>query len=202
MRTIITVLFLSFLPSVVYAGCPETAEKCDITASRTPKESIKEFRTLVEKNVKSGMSEGAKRVFMNIMSNYFDFNLMAQASMGGEWKNLTEEEKTEFKTLFGKMIRTSYLKKLINHSSYDVTLGSEKSNTTNARVKTTLKKKTGKSQPIEVEYRLIKQGNSWKIYDVVTDEVSLVKNYRSTFISIYKKNGSKALMDHLKKNTK
>ncbi|MBN2725192.1 MAG: ABC transporter substrate-binding protein [Deltaproteobacteria bacterium] len=201
---LISIICLLIVPDFSIASCPETSknEGCKIPGVSTPSDSIKNFRKLVEKNISGNMSPAAKNIFKTLMKKYFDFNLMAQASMGAEWKNFSTSEQSEFSVLFTQMIQNSYLKKLIKHTSFSVIMGKEKSNKTKARVKTSLVKKKGKSTPIEVEYRLHNGSGSWKIYDVITDEVSLVKNYRSSFISIYKKGGFNGLKKHLQNNAK
>ena len=37
------------------------------------------------------------------------------------------------------------------------------------------------SKPVQLDYSLEKQGDAWKVYDVVVAGVSLVTNYRDTF---------------------
>ncbi len=53
---------------------------------------------------------------------------------------------------------------------------------------------TTKGQEIPVNYRLLQDGNRWRIYDVVIEGISLVNNYRSQFASILQKSSFPELM--------
>jgi phospholipid transport system substrate-binding protein len=52
-------------------------------------------------------------------------------------------------------------------------------------VSTTVKVKTqGKATDADIVYKLRRDGERWVVWDVITDEVSLVRNYRSQFQKI------------------
>ena len=52
--------------------------------------------------------------------------------------------------------------------------------------------------PIALDYKLYKkQGDGWKVYDVIIEGVSLVQNYRSSFGSEIRRNGLDALIAQL-----
>ena len=48
--------------------------------------------------------------------------------------------------------------------------------------------------PIPIDYRLEKQGNGWKVFDVIVDNVSLVTVYRNSFNSEVRKGGVDGLI--------
>jgi len=49
-----------------------------------------------------------------------------------------------------------------------------------------------------LDYRLLKEGNKWIIYDVVIEGVSLVSNYRTQFIKIINEQGYEELVKKMK----
>jgi phospholipid transport system substrate-binding protein len=51
-------------------------------------------------------------------------------------------------------------------------------------------------------YRVILKDGTWKVYDVVVENVSLVQNYRSQFNSILAKNTPDQLLEILRKKVK
>ena len=67
-----------------------------------------------------------------------------------------------------------------------------------AKVVTTLKQTKGKSTTATIEYRLIQHEKQWMVYDVITDELSLVRNYRSTFLRIIGNSGYDGLLNKMK----
>ena len=42
----------------------------------------------------------------------------------------------------------------------------------------------GKKTKIPMDYRLMKKGGNWTVYDIVIDGVSLIQNYRGQFTAI------------------
>ena len=55
----------------------------------------------------------------------------------------------------------------------------------------------GARQPITLDYSLEKNGNAWKVYDVVVGGVSLVTNYRSSFATEVRNGGIDGLIKTL-----
>ena len=54
-------------------------------------------------------------------------------------------------------------------------------------------------EEVLVEYEMRKIKAHWMVYDVVTDDVSIVRNYRSQFHRIIKKKSYKALVDKMRR---
>jgi phospholipid transport system substrate-binding protein len=55
----------------------------------------------------------------------------------------------------------------------------------------------GSNRPVQLDYALEKQGDSWKVYDVIVAGVSLVTNYRDTFNQEVRNNGIDGLIQML-----
>ena len=64
-------------------------------------------------------------------------------------------------------------------------------------VKTEVVRKNG---TVNVDYKLIESPNEWRVYDIVVEGVSLIKNYRSQFGKIIHNDSFNTLMEKL--NTK
>jgi phospholipid transport system substrate-binding protein len=65
-----------------------------------------------------------------------------------------------------------------------------------ATVRTKLITKSGTEIPID--YRMLKEGDRWRAYDVVIEGVSLVSNYRTQFNKIIQQSGYKELINKMK----
>jgi phospholipid transport system substrate-binding protein len=57
----------------------------------------------------------------------------------------------------------------------------------------------GKKVTVEMEYKLLFKGNHWLVYDVITDEQSMLENYRAEFNKIITKESFDALLKRMKK---
>ena len=52
-----------------------------------------------------------------------------------------------------------------------------------------------------MDYRLIKKDGDWYAYDIIVDGVSLVRNYRSQFVSIIRSSSYQELVRRLKERS-
>ena len=57
----------------------------------------------------------------------------------------------------------------------------------------------GKKVTVEMEYKLLYKGDRWLVYDVITDEQSMLENYRAEFNKIITKESFDALLKRMKK---
>ena len=119
---------------------------------------------------------------VEIVSPMFDFALMAKLTLGKKyWPGLTEENKEKFTELFIKKLRTSYLSKLTLYSDEKVIYEPPVQDKNKVRISTYLISKDNK---ISMLYKFYNSKNSWKIYDVEIQGVSIIRSYRSQFYQI------------------
>jgi phospholipid transport system substrate-binding protein len=123
----------------------------------------------------------------------FDFERVSRLVLGKNWTNATPEQKAafqnEFRTLLLRTYATAlskYKNQVIEYKPFRMADGA-----TTADVKTQIIQKGG--QPIEVNYSLAKQGDNWKVFDIIIEGVSLVTNYRSQFAEEVRQNGLDSL---------
>ena len=57
---------------------------------------------------------------------------------------------------------------------------------------------TKSNTEIPIDYRMLKQGDRWRAYDVVIENVSLVSNYRSQFARVIQQSNCGELIKKLK----
>jgi phospholipid transport system substrate-binding protein len=127
----------------------------------------------------------------------FDFSEMSKRSLGLYWKKLSDEQKARFVKLYRLLLKRTYADKIVSSRNEEIIYGRVAENTSAyVEVQTTVS--TGK-QNISVNYRLMRENNDWKVYDVVVEGVSLVQNYRQQFREILGKNSVEKLFDILEK---
>jgi phospholipid transport system substrate-binding protein len=126
----------------------------------------------------------------------FDWEEMAKRSLARFWPQRTSEEKKEFIRLFQELLGSAYLSKLESYSGEKITYEGETVDgdyaTTRVRVVTT------KNQEILIEYRMLKKGDTWVVYDISAEGVSLVNNYRTQFNSVLVKSPFSVLVEKLR----
>ena len=127
-----------------------------------------------------------------------DWATVARSSLGHHWAKRTRAEQTEFVGLFSRLLEETFIDKFETHHAEleKVEYLGEKIIDDYASVKAQVSTKDQIVHP--VEYRLQKSGKDWRIYDVVLEGVSLVKNYRDQFDEILAKSPYEKLVADLR----
>ena len=133
-----------------------------------------------------------------IVATTFDFTEMAKSALGYHWKQITPAQQQEFTSAFVAFIEDSYLSKINDYRGQQVTfLRATNEGPQYAQVVTDIIQPGGK-ESIHVNYRLLQEGNTWKIYDVTVDAISIIANYRNQFNRVMNNKGYDTLIADLK----
>jgi len=131
----------------------------------------------------------------------FDWEEIAERSLGLYWKERTVEEKREFTRLLKNLLLDSYLTKIIdNYSGESVIFDKEIVDGDRAQVESRIVNKAEKS--IVIGARLMKKDNKWLVYDLIIEGVSSLKNYRAQFYDIIRQSSYSELLKRLKEKQK
>ncbi|WP_225409203.1 MlaC/ttg2D family ABC transporter substrate-binding protein [Stigmatella hybrida] len=133
-----------------------------------------------------------------VVEKFVDFEELSKRALGKNWDTLTAAQRKDFTETMKGLLRASYAQKAIGQAQADVKYGKEAIQGNEATVDTTL---TAKADQIPVDYKLYKvagKGGTWRIYDVITDEVSLVETYRGQFRKLLADKGFDGLLSTLK----
>lgn len=125
----------------------------------------------------------------------FDFTEMARRSLARHWAKRTPEEQKDFVKLFSALVENSYASNLESYTNEEVIYIDESIDGNYAEVKTKI---VGEKTEIPIEYRLLKEGDQWKVYDVVIEGVSLINNYRTQFNKIIGQSSYQDLVQKMK----
>ena len=117
-----------------------------------------------------------------IADDIFDFEEIAQRSLARHWRTLTDAQRREFVHLFSDLIERSYMSKIELYSGEPIQYTGERVDGDLATVMTRIITKTRTEVPMD--YRLLKRGDRWLVFDVSIEGVSLVANYRAQFNTI------------------
>jgi phospholipid transport system substrate-binding protein len=119
---------------------------------------------------------------------------MAKLALGKNWRNATNEQKIAFVDEFRDLLIRTYSKSLQEFRDQTITFFPVDiaSNEEKAIVKSEILQSGGPTIP--VAYRVRIKDNSWKVYDISIDGVSLVTSYRGTFTQEVRKSGIDGLL--------
>jgi phospholipid transport system substrate-binding protein len=178
-QIIMRALALSFLvPALALAG-------------GGPMATLKQINGDVDKLLKSNPADGTpaaqkqKADIKALAGKLLDYSELARQSLSQHWEKLTPPQRNEFVSTLRELIERNYVKQLRTNLDYKVDYNNEEMKGDQATVSTTVKVKTqGKATDADIVYKLRRDGERWVVWDVITDEVSLVRNYRSQFQKI------------------
>ncbi|MGD9851692.1 MAG: phospholipid-binding protein MlaC [Nitrospirales bacterium] len=132
------------------------------------------------------------------IGKHFDFGEMAKRSLAAHWKRRQEPDHQEFIKLFQALLSKTYAQKIENYSGETVNYLKERLRDGYAEVQTTI---VSPKTEISLDYRLILKDGTWRVYDVVVDGVSLVKNYRGQFDRIIRDSSYEGLVEKLREKS-
>jgi len=141
-------------------------------------------------------TEERRKQIRTIANEIFDWRETGKRALGRHASTCTAQQREEFAPLFADLIERSYVGKLELYSGERIVYASENIEGDQATVRTKLITKSGTEVPID--YRMQKEGDRWRVYDVAIEGVSLVGNYRSQFNRIIQQSSCGELIKKLK----
>jgi len=142
-------------------------------------------------------TEAKKEKLRDLYSEMFDEVELARRTLGANWKKLNPAQQEEFVRLYRQVLEKAYINKILSYTDQKIVF-SRASMLSDSLAEVQTKIITS-SQEIPLNYRVFLKDGTWKVYDVVIENVSLILNYRSQFESILAKNTPEQLLEILRK---
>lgn len=129
---------------------------------------------------------------------HFDFRRMTQLAVGRYWRQATPEQQQALESQFHNLMVRTYVNALAatkkRHATVEM-LPTKAPSGAEVTVRSRVVPSGG--EPIEIDYQLEKDGQDWKVFDVIVANMSLVTNYRGTFAEEIEKSGIDGLIKTL-----
>ena len=138
-----------------------------------------------------------------IINPHIDFDRVAILVLGKHWRTATPVQKERFKQEFRMLLVRTYTTAFTEYSDWKIRyLPLEKdASDKKTMVKTEILQSSG--QPVAINYRMVHEGDDWKVYDVLIEGISLLQNYRTSFNEEIEQTGSlDQLISHLAERNK
>jgi phospholipid transport system substrate-binding protein len=195
MRTRLLAVAIALAPLAAVAG-----------TSAGPRDQLLHYNKQLDAELKKKPAAGSAEAEVNrtriktLAGELFDYAELAHRSLAQHWDKLTPAQRDEFVSTMKEMIEKNYVKQLRTNLDYEVQYKDEAVNGEEATVSTIIKVRTkGKSTDAAIDYKMHKVASGWRVYDVITDEVSMVKNYRQQFNKIITTESYDALVKKMRK---
>ena len=146
-----------------------------------------------DENLKND-KQGRRVALRNAIDERFDYRQMAIRALAKNWDLRSDQERQQFISLFKSLLENSYASKLEAYSDEKINYLSEVIKGKYALVKTEVVRP---SSTIAVDYKLIQESGDWQVYDFVIEGVSMIRNYRSQFTKIIRKDSYEVLVQKL-----
>jgi len=184
-------LVLVIIPLHVRAGVPFDTVKGHVN------EVLKVLR---DPALQGEANEEAKQEKIEaIADEMFDYVALSRLTLGRNWKKFNGDQKKEFIQLYRSILEKAYMDRILAYTDEKVTFGRETMlSDKKAEVQTHI---LTKSVEIPIFYRVYLKDGKWKVYDVIIEGISLVKNYRTQFRDILANNPPEKVLKILREKT-
>lgn len=158
-----------------------------------------EIEDVVARNPdRDSMRAGIRRV----MDTFVDYRELGRRTLAGQWDRLDERRRAEFVDEFKKMIQRTYVKRFNPDKKVEIEYHGKPERQEDGSVLVATTVRSGRSEA-RVDYLFHQRTKRWWAFDVIIDDVSMVKNYRKQFHDILQREGFDGLMERIRrKNAK
>jgi phospholipid transport system substrate-binding protein len=166
------------------------------------KKSNGDLDKVLKKNVPGWTPEAElqRTEVRKLVGGFLDYGELARRSLAKHWDGLTPKQRDDFSMTLRELVERSYLRQLHGGGGYNIKYEKEEKTGNEANVDATLHTTSrGKKVEVALQYKMLGKNGHWVVYDVLTDEQSMLENYRAEFNKIIQKDGFDALMKRMKK---
>jgi len=135
-----------------------------------------------------------------LLGEFLDYDRLAKLSLDKEWAKRSPKERDRFVSLLRQLVERQYQRNMESTLQYNVKWVGTEPIETGVKVKSSARSVKKKRQPpVAIDYSMSPAGKEWKVFDIFTDEVSLVKNYKRQFRRVINEEGWSGLIDRMEK---
>ena len=179
------------------ARAAETASPANSSPMAELKKSNAQLDKVLQRNKPNWSPEAEleRSEVKKLVGSFLDYGELARRSLNKNWDKITPKQRGEFVETLRQLVERSYLKQVHGSPNYNIKYEKEAKTGTEATVTATLNTVArGKKTKVALEYKMIWKEGHWVVYDVVTDEQSMLENYRAEFNKIINRDGFEALI--------
>jgi phospholipid transport system substrate-binding protein len=152
-----------------------------------------------DKQLAAGDKERALKLAEEKVLPYIDFEEATRLAVGRAWSQASPEQKKKLVSEFRNMLVRTYSNAIEAYQGQTLKVlpsrGGKQDAKDEATVRTQFVRAGG--QPLPIEFQMRKTGQSWKVYDITVEGISLVLTYRSEFDAVVKQEGIDGLIKRL-----
>lgn len=131
---------------------------------------------------------------------HIDVDYISRLVLGPHWRRASEDQRVRFQEAFQKFLLNSYAQGLAEFTEDRLKIMPLRGEPNARRTIVQTEVTRGNGQSVPVAYTLRWTDNGWKLYDVIIEGISYVRNYRTDFNSEVEQQGLDSLIERLESN--
>lgn len=138
-------------------------------------------KTLQQPELKADFQKATETV-ESIIEPHIDFDRVAGLTLGKFWGKATPEQKQRFNREFKRLLVRTYTTAFLEYADWKIRYlpMQMKPDDTRTLVRTEIMQAGAKATA--VNYRMILENDGWRVYDILIQGISLLQNYRASFV--------------------
>lgn len=191
-------LLLAALSTLLFAGVVPAA--ADAQANPAEAQAFLQGRHDALRTLFAQRPSAARNTQLStLVSELLDLQELSRLALRDHWDSRTAAQRDEFVGLLRQLVQAQYESNLERTMNYEVTYDGADVRGDVVTVRTLARASGNARAPaVSIDYQMKKVGNTWRVFDISTDGVSLVRNYRTQFNRIIERDGWDALITRMR----
>ena len=186
--------------ALTLAGSAFAQEAPDALVQRISHEVIDTAKA--DKSIQGGNQQRILSLVEEKIIPYVDFDRMTSLAAGRFWREATPDQKKQLTAQFRSLLIFTYSGALAQVRDQKIDFKPMRGSPTDTDVEVRSQVIQPRGEPIQLNYRMEKLADGWKIYDVNVLGAWLVESYKGTFASEIGRSGMDGLIKMLTEKNK
>ena len=183
-----------------FAGVAQAQEAADAFVKRISQEVLDTAKS--DKDIQNGNQQKILEVVQAKILPNVDFQRMTALAAGRHWREATPEQQKRLTEEFRDLLVYTYAGAIAQIRDQQLEFKPMRNDPSDTDVEVRSQVVQQRGEPIQLNYRLAKSGNTWKIYDLNVLGAWLVETYKGNFASEISKGGVDGLIKTLAERNK
>lgn len=188
------------LSALAFAGQAAAQEAPDALVKRISQEVMDIAKS--DKDIQNGNQKRVQEVVEEKILPYVDFQRMTALATGRFWREATPEQQKQLTNEFRMLLMYTYSGAISQIKDQKLEFRPLRADPADTEVEVRSQVLQPRGEPIQLNYRLAKSSNGWKIYDVNVLGAWLVETYKGNFAAEINKSGIDGLIKTLSERNK
>lgn len=172
-----------------YYGMPRPGQPGDQNPAAVLRDGMNKLVGFLKQEPKPDAARVAKFLDDEIAS-YFDFGYMARASAGGMYRQMDEEQRKKLEARLREMFLAAMAQHLSAYDKQEIDfLPPRRGGQRGDEVTLPVAVRGAQGVPSELDFRLYRGNDGWKVFDVVANGSSAIVYYRDYFRNAFRRGG-------------